>query len=64
MVGDPYLVIYLNLTLIFEWCAFVQLQEWVLKRHVLEEIGVQHAQNVITILGSIVNVIGDIYMTT
>jgi hypothetical protein len=48
----------------YSWmvCGLSWLPKWILKKHVLNEIG-PHAQNMITILGSIVNMITKIYIT-
>ena len=59
----PNLVTYLNQTPIFEWCvARIGSKNGYPKDMSLEEIRL-HAENMMTILGSTINIIGGTYMT-
>ena len=62
-VDEPNLITYLNWTPIFEWCVVrCGSKNGYQKDMCLKEIGL-HAQNMIIILDSIVNVIGETFMT-
>jgi hypothetical protein len=54
--------IWLLISIGYLYLSAMWFQEWLSKDMCLEEIGL-HAQNMITILGSIVNRIGGTYMT-